>query len=135
MNNIRSNAKVLKRNFATLRLSANTNQFDAHTLKNEVRSLCKKYRVETGQLYFAELLASHNTEDKFRGFLGLRSHREYLFSKLSCFMLIQHMFHQDEDLRAAVTDTISRFLPHPEVGLIPPKEIREYVESELFGIW
>jgi len=51
-------------------------------------------------------------------------------------MLIQHLFHQDDDLRAAVTDTVSRFLPHPEVGLFPPKEIREYIESKLrdFGI-
>ena len=81
-------------------------------------------------------MASNDIEDKFRGFLGLRSHRDYLFSKLSCFMLIQHIFHPDDDLRAAVTDTVSRFLPHPEVGLIPPEEIREYVKSKLrdFGV-
>jgi len=128
---IRSNPDILKHDFVTLKLPVNTNQFDAHSLVSNVRSLCTKYRVEAGQLYFAELFASHNIEDKYRGFWGLRSHRDYLFSKLSCFMLMQHMFHLDDDLRAAVTDTISRFLPHPEVGLIPPKEIREYVESKL----
>ena len=133
---IRNNKRILKRNFVTLKLPANTNPFDTHTLMSEVRSLCRKYRVEVGQLYFAELLASHNIEDKFRGFWGLRSHRDYLFSKLSCFMLIQHIFYPDDDLRASVTDTVSRFLPHPEVGLIPPQEIREYVISKLmdFGI-
>jgi len=133
---IRNNPNILEQDFVTLTLPAKTNQFDARTLKNEIRSLCMKYRLETGQLFFTELMASNDIEDKFRGFWGLRSHRDYLFSKLSCFMLIQHIFHHDDDLRAAVTDTISRFLPHPEVGLIPPQEIREYVTSKLmdFGI-
>ena len=136
LNQIRNNPNILEHDFVTLKLPAKTNQFDAQTLRNEIRSLCTKYRLETGQLFFAELMASNEIEDKFRGFWGLRSHRDYLFSKLSCFMLIQHIFHPDDDLRAAVTDTVSRFLPHPEVGLIPPQDIREYVRSKLmdFGI-
>jgi len=131
LDHIRNNPDILEQDFVTLTLPAKTNQFNTRTLRNEIRSLCTKYRLETGRLFFTELMASNNIEDKFSGFWGLRSHRDYLFSELSCFMLIQHIFHPNDDLRAGVTDTVSRLLPHPEVGLIPPREIQEYIESSL----
>jgi hypothetical protein len=133
---IRDNPDILEHDSVTLTLPAKANQFNAHTLRSEIRSLCTKHRLGTGRLFFTELMASNDIEDKFRGFWGLRSRRDYLFTELSCFMLIQHIFHPNDDLRADVTDTVSRFLPHPEVGLIPPHEIREYIKSMLsnFGV-
>ena len=133
---VRNNPNILGNNYTTLILPATTRPFNADILKSEIKNLCTNYRFEAEQLSFLELMASHDTEDKLRGFLGLRSHPEYLFTKLTTFLLLKHLFHPNDGLRAAVTDTLSRFLAHPEVGLNPPKEIREYVESEFrkFGL-
>jgi len=128
---IKKNPDTLEGKYTTLVFPALSDHFNADILLSQIISLCDQYRSTTGQLSFAELFVSHDDQDKLRGFLGLCSYPEYLFSKLTCFLFFQHLFHPNNTLRAGITDILSRYLAHPEVGLIPPKEIRDYVEAQL----
>jgi hypothetical protein len=128
---IRNNPDTLERKYTSLVFPALSDHFNDDILLSQIISLCDQYRSTTGQLSFAELFVSHDDQDKLRGFLGLRSYPEYLLSQLTCFLLFQHLFYPNNTLRAAVTDILARYLPHPEVGLNPPKEIRDYVEAQL----
>ncbi len=53
---------------------------------------------------------------------------KHRFSEITCFMLINHLFDQHDEIRLAISDALSRYLAHPEAGYSPPKHIREYVD-------
>ncbi len=105
--------------------------FTTETLLGPVQALCQQYRSERVYMAFAELLVSLDNRDRMEGFIGLSSRREYLFSKVTCFLFFQHLFCENEGLRAVITDSLSRYLAHPEVGFNPPKDIRTYVKAIL----
>jgi len=128
---IRENPNTLKRKYTRLIIPDRSRPFNANVLLSEILNLCDLYQSDVDQLSFAELFVSHDNRDKIRGFLGLSSRTECLFSKLTCFLFFQHLFHSNDGLRAVVTDILSRYLAHPEVGLNPPREIRDYVEAKL----
>src|SRR6266508_3173761 len=53
---------------------------------------------------------------------------KHRFSEITCFMLINHLFDQHDEIRLAISDALSRYLAQPEAGYSPPKHIREYVD-------
>jgi hypothetical protein len=127
---IKENPDTLKRKYARLAIP-DSPPFNADILLTQIINLCDQYRQDTDQLSFTELFVSLDNRDNLRGFQGLCSRPEYLFSQLTCFLFFQYLFHPNNGLRAVVTDILSRYLAHPEVGLNPPKKIRDYVEAKL----
>jgi len=128
---IRSNPDSLNHAYTTLTIDSRAKPFSVNTFQTEFRATFQNYRLEADLFKLADLMASPDPGDKFRGFLGLLSCDTSRYSKLTCFLLLEHLFFPDNRLRAAVSDALSRYLSHPEVGFVPPKEIRDYVESRL----
>jgi len=78
-------------------------------------------------------MAGLNSEKRFQGFLGLMSHPRSRFSEITCYFLFEYLFDTNKKIRVSVTDALSRYLNHPEVGFYPPNEIREYIQTKLKG--
>lgn len=126
---IRRNPKTLDQGYTTLTIEST--EFNVATFQSEFKGTFRAYRLEADLFGFADLMASNDPPNKFRGFLGLLSHPTSRFSRLTCFLLLKHLSYYNDALRAAVSDTLSRYLPHPEVGFFPPPEIRDYVQAAL----
>jgi len=128
---IRRNPEALDRDYTTLTIYSTARSFNVDTFQGEFKATFQDYRLEADLFGFADLMASNDPEDKFRGFLGLLSHRTSRFSRLTCFLLLKHLFNNNDRVRAAVSDALSRYLPHPEIGFVPPQDIRDYVRAAL----
>jgi hypothetical protein len=128
---VRGQPEVLNQETIPLYIHAVAQPFNPATLQGKFRATFQSYRLETDLYEFAELMASHDPDEKLRGLIGLMSHPKSRFSKLTCFLLLQHLFHTDMNLRSTVSDMLSRYLDHPEVGYYPSKDIRDYVRCAL----
>lgn len=128
---IRCKPDSLKQQHTTLTIDSTAKTFSIATFQGEFKATFKNYRLEADLFDYADLVASHDPRDKFSGLSGLLQHPKSRFSRLTCSLLLQHLFYHDNGLRAAVSDTLSRYLLHPEVSFVPPQDICNYVVSEL----
>lgn len=128
---IRRNPDSLKQGHTTLTIDSTAKPFSVATFQGEFKATFQLLQLEADLFDYADLVASHDPKDKFRGLSGLLQHPKSRFSRLTCSLLLQHLFHHDGGLRATVSDTLSRYLLHPEVGFFPPQDIRDYVISKL----
>lgn len=127
---IRDKPEVLQKDNTSLRINT-LSSFTIDSFVGDFQTTFRRYRREADLFDFADMMASEDSEQKFHGFLGLISHPKSRFSKLTCFLLLKHLFDKNGRLRSAVSDAISRYLAHPEVGYFPPANICKYVESSL----
>lgn len=128
---MRRDPEALHRDWTTLRIGSTARPLNVGTFQGEFKANVTAYRHEADLFSFAELMASDDPEDNFRGFLGLLGHPTSRYSGLTCWLLVRRLFHEDSGLRAAVSDALSRYLPHPEVGFVPPEDIRDRIRFEL----
>ncbi len=128
---IRCNPDSLKQQYTTLSIDSTAKPFSIATFQGEFKATFQLHRLEANLFDYADLTTSHEPKDKFRGLSGLLHHPKSRFSRLTCSLLLQHLFYHDNGLRSAVSDILSRYLPHPEVGFVPPQDIRNYVVSEI----
>jgi hypothetical protein len=128
---IRQNPDCLKNKNTTLTIHSQTNTLTSTSLQTKFKDIFLSYRKEADLFSYADLMASLDTEKRFQGFLGLMSHPKSRFSEITCHFLFEFLFDENDKLRASVTDALSRYLDHPEVGFYPPKEIKKYVQSKI----
>jgi hypothetical protein len=128
---IRQHPERLEKENTTLTIHSRSNSFTPDSFRNKFKHTFTAYRAKADLFGSVNLMATLDNEKRFQGFLGLMSHQESRFSEITCYLLIDNLFDKNNKIRAAVTDALSRYLNHPEVGFFPPKEIREYVEHKL----
>jgi hypothetical protein len=128
---IRQNPKTLQKDNAVLTIHSKSSAFSNDTFASKFKSTFYVYRAEADLFKFTNLIVALDGEKRLQGFLGLMSHPRSRFSEITCYLLIEHLFDQNYNLRVSTTDALSRYLSHPEVGFYPPKEIRDYVQSKL----
>ncbi|HEU4323299.1 MAG TPA: DUF4365 domain-containing protein [Roseiflexaceae bacterium] len=126
---LREKPFLIKQNRVKISFPCNERPFNSQSLQGEFKKTFHDYHIEVDRSYFVELMASHEREKKILGFIGLMSQSRHRFSEITCFMLLNHLFYTDEDIRFNITDALSRYLNHPEVGFFPPENISDYVEK------
>ncbi|MDQ2996309.1 MAG: hypothetical protein M3R61_04545, partial [Chloroflexota bacterium] len=129
---LRNDQGLLEKESIKLSLRCDDKPFNLQTFQKEFKQIFHNYRIEVDRSHFVELMASQDPDKKYLGFLGLMTQPKHRFSEITCFMLINHLFDQHDELRFAVSDALSRYLAHPEVGYSPPGHIREYVKR---AVW
>lgn len=132
---IRQNPNILEKKGFNFSCPTKQILFDVRAFQKEFKLTFNNYRIESDVFDLVELVASFDIEDKFLGFINLLAHPRTRFSRITCFLLRNHLFHKDDEIREQVTGSFSRYLEHPEVGYVPPQDIRQYVISliEEFG--
>ncbi len=133
---IRQNPSCLENESTKITIHSTANPFTVNYFKDKFKQLFTSYHREANLLEYANLMVSHDSDKKIVGFLGLMRHPTSRFSKLTCFLLLNHLFNENRIIRLEVTDSLSRYLPHPEAGFNPPDNISEFVLDSLkrYGI-
>lgn len=128
---IRQHFECLEKKNTALTVHSQSSTFSPDALQNKFKNTFTSYKKEADLFKYADLMAALDSEKRFQGFLGLMSHPKSRFSEITCYLLFEYLFDENNKIRASTTDALSRYLDHPEVGFYPPNEIREYVQTKL----
>lgn len=128
---IRQHFECLEKENTTLTIHSLSSTFSPNALQNIFKNTFISYRKEADLFKYADLMAALDSEKRFQGFLGLMSHPKSRFSEITCYLLFESLFNENAKISASVTDALSRYLDHPEVGFYPPNEIRVYIQTKL----
>jgi hypothetical protein len=128
---IRQNLECLEKKNTTLTIHSQSSTFSSEALQDKFKNTFIAFRNEADLFKYVDLMVSLDDEKRFQGFLGLMSHPKSRFSEITCHFLFEYLFDENDNIRASITDALSRYLNHPEVGFYPPKEIRDYVKTKL----
>lgn len=144
---IRLNQSLLNKKSITISLSILDTPFTVKSFADVFKPTFQRYQDELVQLKLksnqifeldnqvllklTSKVASVILEEKFQGFVGLLNSKILRSSPYTCFLLLTHIFHENEVIRSLATDSLARYLPHPEFGFIPPPKIREYIQVAL----
>jgi hypothetical protein len=128
---IRQHPETLEKENTVLTIHSRSSTFAPDTFGNKFKNTFSAYRAEADLFKYVNLMAALDGEKRFQGFLGLMSHTKSRFSEITCHLLVEYLFDENDKVRASVTDALSRYLNHPEVGFYPSREISEYVQIKL----
>jgi len=126
---LRDNIDTLKKHSVPLTIRAEETGFDQDFFEGSFKKVFLKYRSEVDRAYSVELMVSHDTDAKYLGFLRLMRNPGSRYTKTTCFILLNNLFCEDEELRCVFSDALSRYMHHPEISFPTPVDIRSYLSS------
>src|SRR5258706_7150720 len=105
---IRQHLDCLEKENTTLTIHSQSSTFSPNTLQNKFKNTFMSYRKEADLFKYVDLMAALDSEKRFQGFLGLMSHPKSRFSEITCYLLFEYLFDENDKIRASMTDSLSR---------------------------